>query len=1313
MADKTFWQDLLDGPESPEERQALLDAAVEEAQTQQLERLFSGDENVMRSARQEDLEAIANGDPSAIPEIAIKAASDEIEKRARTQAMGLGEALTDPYARSRLARTALASPARAVSAIAALPSAAVTYGVGAALGNDALKGEAFDFLISDQQRINERYGISDPLNTTESIADAAAGAIVPGGLLAKAGAMAADFGVDQFIRELTDEGADPVVEEVAAPADPWMPKPEVQPYETVFDKIGVPETKPLSPLLTVPLVILAGSLGTNAISRLKSGRVIKPPKIKSIVEVDRNAPENLDTIVTSGDVLKANHLDVQQVLIDVTRRAGFPNLDDITRRVTLDTGAAATIRTRDALRTGRLDANGKSYRASTPIDSQVAAYNALDAKTRQAVSDYINLKDMLDDAEIAYNNGNQNALTTIGNHTQRIRRLEADFPIVVEFSQRYNKTMLELREFLTGDMMSPQFKQELDKTRPNYVPYYQGRIDPTDTFWARLRQADQPGGVKAEDNFLHRRDSDGNYDPRTRPDPYSVLSEYSRGVLAAELHNSTRLALIDAWRNSRYGKTTVRPVTANDTGKIEGRTIRVHRGGKEEKYVADQLLADIMKFDPYVAKHPGFFVPKRVFEASVVGPLSVTFAPVSMIRDMIAMPVTREAGTAVPNPAEVLAAIPKAQWAKTQRSVATALEASAMSGSSVIPLSMWSAQSRRAWASKLSNQYVNTFYHRAQQAGGIDASEMRNLVQVAKTKLDEATATLERNAPDLVRRFGLGPTKAMAKFVDDLYMSTMDASRLAAFEKTVKAGVDDATAAQRARNVVGDTSRSGRIYTADGKLIRGDTVNSNFANLMTSGAARAGSYIVEGVPFIVPMIQGNRRLLNAFKDDPIGTNARAWLTIGMPSAAAFAWNEMLGPEYNDYAFEKRSARDVALYSYLGLPGRPPEEGIELPLPHELSLFKVFDRGLYDFARGNDGDEISFATQMMMKSWAEQTMGIGLPTAAVVGLDIAGARTSGGLLDTLAGQGQYAIREDGVGALPENWEAAVRDQFGSVGSTVMMLAAIWADDVDDEATWNDYLDATYERYMSQVPVVKNVTGRKTPNVWFSFPAEYDRQKAAAVDEVWEAGKFFFDPRYKTEAGLTRAGTPSPFAKDDEVPDYTDAKDWVDDSYDYPYTQFKDLTMDQPTNPLYPVVFDTLMAYAKRNDIGYTGLSDRIMKYGQRVSEIRDINAGHRDAIAKFEETLQSIRDNGGDETDMEMVQFVDDFNVDLTNAVSRRKLITALENERSYLIAERLEMFNHVEEMVTEQLREAGMLLPTQRFEIEKHMKPFDRNPFGN
>lgn len=155
-------------------------------------------------------------------------------------------------------------------------------------------------------------------------------------------------------------------------------------------------------------------------------------------------------------------------------------------------------------------------------------------------------------------------------------------------------------------------------------------------------------------------------------------------------------------------------------------------------------------------------------------------------------------------------------------------------------------------------------------------------------------------------------------FIHDIFGAVGNAPQGAYFRQN-KGRMSDELLTSRTRNVMGDPSKSGL-----GK--------SNF------GKAVGGAIIIS--PWGGVTVQATKRFLQAWKENPLGTATAIMGTVAIPSIMITKWNMSLGPEYLDYQLLKRTPDQASGSFYIGIPGRPPEEGVEIRLDQPMRPFKV-------------------------------------------------------------------------------------------------------------------------------------------------------------------------------------------------------------------------------------------------------------------------------------------------------------------------------------------------------------------------------------
>lgn len=1237
------------------------------------------------------------------------AAMAEIQERARLKGLTFLEALTDGPSLARMSKTALKGPSDTVNSFMyGLPGL-----VQSVVGLDEYAQENFGEYERVNQGLNDALGVSDPIRAEESLAGVLTSAAVPGGAGVKAATVATDFVADQFIRELTTDQGDG--------------------YETVFNRAGVTDQDDrfnLPPLLAIPVALAGAVLTGKAVSTLKAGMGVKAPTYRDISDFDKFAPQDLQTGEISTDALNAYVISEEAALKRIVARAGIPNIDDINKKITLSGHAAAGVRAREGVNTGVATINGKTYRAPVAVKTLYDAAMAMPLEVRKKLERFINAKDALDDVRIAI------AKKLPGNHAVTEARLLRDIavaatgvPGIHQFETAYRGATRAVRDILEGDVLSTKARQYLDANRANYVPLDISPVDKKAPLLTRLNQTQREADTSPDDWFLQNRAGSGNYGLDARGNPFELLAGYTEAAMRLAMTNDAKLAIIDGMKNSSFGKKSVKLVD-KDTNLAgnEDRIVEVYRAGEKERYLVPALQAQLMRFDPYVTKNP-FFIVKRIAEWNMVGPGNPAFSAVNAIRDTIGGLVMRQEGLLAAGPLQVAAAVPKQLWARAQGAISNNIYAGLASRQSAIPEWLVSRQQKIALANSMSNNYINSLYHLSNTVGGHDSSAMRSNITIAQTAFGEMKRTLQDSTilhhpalDNMVVRFGKIGASSILSGYTALLDSVANSPRYAAIEKTVKAGGVLEDAATKARVMTGDMSQSGRVYRPDGKLMRADTVDQGVTSLVTPLVGGATSFIRNTAPFVNQAIQGTTNAITQFAKDPVGFMGRAWLYVGLPALTAYSVNEMLGPEYNEYAMNRRSATDVAMSTYIGVPGLPPEQGVEVPQIHELLLFGApFVRTLHGLVTGENRDEMSSAMQSLGANIFSNSAEIGMPTFLSAIGNLTGQEMPSGIMGSDSG---YAIREDNIGFLPQNIEQLARTLFATNGDTA--IQTMYAMTKDSDTPFNDFLTTVYGSVTNRAPVMKNLSGRKAANVSFSMPAAYSREKDRAMEDFWPYYGLYFEQ--KNEDGLTMDNASSNFNPRIKVKGMTEKEYLPRDMIrtfggyksdegamgnrrDLPNGMIGPDQIPEPLNPLYKMFGETLAANLKRNGMGLSGLDERDSRYRARISQLRKYNAGDRKAIEEWQDFIEN---RGMLEDDSEKLRdWISQFDLDLEKYTDRVKLINIIENERSYVISQKLEVVSSVEEEISQQLIEQGLLQPGDRFRVEKHLNPMDADPFGN
>lgn len=1210
---------------------------------------------------------------------------------------------------------------KGIEAITGLPPLKNTEGETVLSSDDILETAAK--MVED---IQLSTGISESRNIPESIANIAGGLIsLPGtGPTSRIGNIveyatplivgsgnkrvianfATSFLAEQALREVADDQTN----EYQTLLD--MARSDTGLRSMVFDKEDHAYPNAASNILTGLGIFTAGSLVTPmALNAMKKIRPQKPPKTIMLRDVDPHAPKNLKSIETAKDLYKTYIVDEKTVLADLLKRAGAPNYDQVVKMIDQDTQTSATMKVNEAMKTGIFRTLAGTFKVDVTPEQLFDAYKRLPAATQKDADMYMKYHDLIDDMKIRIKKNYKvaDSQRQIADAQRYINAIEIRSPIVRDLKKQYSHIVRETRNFLgsgQGALLSPKALMDLSVHRSNWVPIDTIGINPTGNFFERVVDAGSDVTQRQLDSFYQQKRSYKNItDINLRGDSFAVLHDYVRNALKAKMENEVRLAYYRSMRGSIHGGETIRQKRKSDAGLVSSdRNVSIYERGRRKQFVSSRLQADLLRFDPYNPKFPTAYALRRGFEHAVTGAASITFAPTTAIRDALAGNVFAPPGVKGPGgPIDVTGAVVKQNWAKMQRAAAQIL-------ASDMEIPWLDPPQRQRLAQQASSAYMNSMYHLANEAGGFDASLMKSNIQAGKTVFSE----MARSAKDLADKMPIArqlgrSAGLMIQGWKSFYDTIQEAPRYSTFERNVKAGMSPEQASKEARRITGDTMRSGRVYSPQGKRIEADAVNKAATVPLTMGVAKAIEAIRESTPYTNPMIQGMRRLGQRIIDNPVETNLRAWAYVGLPALVAQGWNEMLGEEYNRYAFEGRTSRDIAMNLYVGIPGMRPEEGLNIPIAHELMAWKgPWETSLYALQKGANGEEINYILQHMAATILENSAMIGAPQVATVPMAAAGMNPPDSI--NPFSWNIYNLREDNAGLLPRNVEEMFRTAFGGTSGLVLDTAA---------ATWEGGPEAFYKELShgiaKRLPVVgPTLTGTKTFVSNYNPLSERVWEKKKAIEEFVKIYDEHLDPRREGRLKIR--------------PD--SATDLVEDSDAQTVHRFAPLPTPAPTNPI-AIEFGGLIKDAlDSNEEGWKGLDNRGSTLAKQVRLLRSYHAGKADKFKEWQETYgdaeqryqAAMKKAAGNEDAEKKVEstigqevktnrLVTQMKLDLGKREDVAKLISRLEEERILINKQALKFIEEIEDRVTKDLQARGMLQPGAKFDVEKHLGPLMPN----
>jgi hypothetical protein len=1215
------------------------------------------------------------------------AAEEELNKRQYVQQMSFMESLQIPEAQERLGKLLMSSPGQLVAGVTEGLPALGRLAIEESTGIDMDVKEAFDRTKARMEEVYRSFDVSAPLNPQESLMENAVAALGGSGLLTRFGLVGTDMLIDQSIREISERPGEK--------------------YQTMFDRIRMTDNNREKPIVTNPLVLVAaaavgGVLTTSAVANL-TRKTLPAMEPRLITETDPTAPKGLYTVESSKDQLKAFLVDEQKALGDILKKSGLPDWEKITTRIDFDTHSAAQVKIQEAIQTGYLNFHGTEFKVKTSPTAFYTAYHRLQPNIKKDVSRYLILKDQYDDVKLLVDAGQADPkrLSAIA---KEARLLEKATPTVKEFSTRYQDIIRGLRDVLERDMISGKYRKHVDTVRQHYVPVEISKVDESEPFFTRLHQARNQGSYSENLSFMNTRSLDNVGNPN-RVDPVDALIQSTESTLNAMMKNDVKLAVVDSLLESatvKNGKPTIRKATPEDLEKgVGNRAVEVYRNGEKEIYITSAMTANLLKFDPYIAKHPFFFSFKRMKEHAAVGPATMLtgapFAFITAMRDTVGGNILREAGAPKVVLGDITNAVGSQMYGKMTKEISNFFLQHAVRGKDSLLAKVIPPEQQQKLADITADAYARSFYHQANMTGSSNASLMQHKIKLSRGRIDEIRRTVRnmvKNSPvaPLTRRVS-DTVEGLIKLLTFAFDSVQEAPRYASAMKRVAAGEDIQSAVKGGKSITGDTTRSGRVFDPQGKMIPADIAKPGLLSNITPAIGYGGNFLRESAEFINPMIQGNRKLLNKIIDEPTDFLAKAWMNGGLITLGFMGWNEMLGREYNDHMMMERSASDVVLYNKVGIPGMSPEQGIEVPIMHEvLSFSSPFARAVYSMIRSEDGEKTRAALAILGENILKNSLDSGSPVVGQVAANMMGVNLPGSLL---YGDGKgYAITEDDVGVLPQNIEKTFRSLFAGVADTGIYLL----NSMQGQADFDTFYTALSEKAESKAPFVKNVAGYRVGNTQFSTTGSEMFAKSQALKKFREVYDTVLNPKRELGDGVrminekgyhTKFYVENPLQEED-IPPIVPGPSAIDIK-----------------NPLYELVGEIIRSTAYGKKEGMSALDSRDRNYGTMLKKLKQYNAGDRNAFMEWKASLNGLAPMSDEAAIVQ--EIIDSNGIDLSTLAGRKKFEGVINRRRLDVLEAKSDTIKRIEKAVTEFLKQQGKDF---KFDMSKHLNPHDPNPGG-
>lgn len=253
---------------------------------------------------------------------------------------------------------------------------------------------------------------------------------------------------------------------------------------------------------------------------------------------------------------------------------------------------------------------------------------------------------------------------------------------------------------------------------------------------------------------------------------------------------------------------------------------------------------------------------------------------------------------------------------------------------------------KQHYADAITNKFKESNIYKAQQDGILGPASI-GAVDPSREFI-HAKAKLQQH----------GVATHVGSFVGDILHAISSAPT--ASLKALNKNVDPVLLRDSMRNFAGDPGRSGAF----------------------KGSQKAAE-VVSATPFMNVSIQSIARFGEALRRNPATVAMGITNMIVLPSMGSTIYNAMLGPEYADYQFNKRTPDKLAASLYFGIPGLLPEQGIELPfIDPTTRVFKymgellagsqlgIMDGSIYKDENSSFKNTIAAATTHRMFSFGE-------------------------------------------------------------------------------------------------------------------------------------------------------------------------------------------------------------------------------------------------------------------------------------------------------------------------------------------------------
>lgn len=850
-------------------------------------------------------------------------------------------------------------------------------------------------------------------------------------------------------------------------------------------------------------VMGAATIGALAMPAIAS-RVLSMPAFRRVGRLIEDSP-GVESFTTRMDLVRMAD-DKYAPLMRIGRDLGVNPiaLNETQQVFDFATGSGARNLTNSAVVKGTMEHPNFSYHVATPIGT-------LAKMETPEITEYMHLWNQLDEIRNIERGLSKQGPTAIDNQiinaghvtvrgadkyavTQAIRNLEAtpigqqlkDYRTAYLDNQKTLRTFQGRGEYAT---LTPQELRELNRYELNTV--HQKSLA-TDNQVAGQSPVAEVFGLHQTEAMRIRMENEAK-------------GLYIDNLVAAEPRAAKRIEPVmgvDKDGNTIVFKSVSKVLEENPNWKQNIVTFK--RRGEVEHWSIDPTMAAILKMDPYMASgslSSIFQQSRNIMEKTTTGVLAPWFSTTSMIRNHMLIRQSASAGFVPPNMLQTVAAIPQQLYARMADDISQRLE----HWSQGYLGQVYSGKLQgglQSLSTKLAQVYDQSTYAALSQRGGIHTSMFLDYNREAAQSIQSAMASI----PHGVSHTALSGLQA-------LFESIHGSANFAYARKNINRGVSPSAAAMESRAVTGNNTKSGQLRTSNGKIIPFAAIpdETTIGKVATDYAYMYGQLAEVGrqsMPWWNVTTQGMKAVGKAYLDNPAKFVANAYLYQIMPAAAVWFYNRGLGKDpngisYSDYQMNRRTGYDSLMNMYIAIPGKPAEQGIKIPLPHEMAVFQsmasaamhhmthtgVFDRP-DDFMRtalalvGKDYkpsmDVPVFSAEQQMAQIVKKAAEVALIPAAppLVGMV---AAAGGFVMPEGPFGGAYKTREElnDQNGMNTSYETMIRAIAPGLADIVFSGMAAFTKTEDEWQKGWAAASAMGKKTSEKMPVVRDVTGWKAP------------------------------------------------------------------------------------------------------------------------------------------------------------------------------------------------------------------------------------------